>query len=79
MNAIPGWQYFEEGEFVENAIQDIRDMAKRDRNHPSVVFWENSLNESGMTEEFMERANKVLKAELPLMIPLLPVGLTTFL
>ncbi|HSI69538.1 MAG TPA: glycoside hydrolase family 2 TIM barrel-domain containing protein, partial [Gillisia sp.] len=65
MNAIPGWQYYEEGEFVENAIQDIRDMAKRDRNHPSVVFWENSLNESGMTEEFMERANEVLKAELP--------------
>jgi beta-galactosidase len=65
MNAIPGWQYFEEGEFVENAIQDMRDMAKRDRNHPSVVFWENSLNESEMTEEFMERANKVLKAELP--------------
>ncbi|MCM4160197.1 beta-galactosidase [Antarcticibacterium sp. W02-3] len=65
MNAIPGWQFFEEGEFEENAIRDIREMAKRDRNHPSVVFWENSLNESGMTEEFMERANEVLKAELP--------------
>ena len=65
MNAIPGWQYYEEGEFVENAIQDIKDMARRDRNHPSVVFWENSLNESAMTEEFIVRANKVLKAELP--------------
>jgi len=65
MNAIPGWQYFEEGQFVENAIQDIRDMARRDRNHPSVVFWENSLNESDMPEEFMFRANQVLKAELP--------------
>ncbi len=65
MNAIPGWQYYEEGEFVENAIQDIKDMVRRDRNHPSVVFWENSLNESEMTEEFMIRANRVLKAELP--------------
>ncbi|HSP40441.1 MAG TPA: glycoside hydrolase family 2 TIM barrel-domain containing protein [Gillisia sp.] len=65
MNAIPGWQYFEEGQFVENAIQDIRDLARRDRNHPSVVFWENSLNESDMPEEFMFRANQVLKAELP--------------
>lgn len=65
MNAIPGWQYYEEGEFVENAIQDIKDMARRDRNHPSVVFWENSLNESQMPEEFMERANEVLRAELP--------------
>lgn len=65
MNAIPGWQFFEEGEFAENAIQDIKDMVRRDRNHPSVVFWENSLNESGMTEEFMIRANEVLRAELP--------------
>lgn len=65
MNAIPGWQFYEEGEFVENALQDIRDMARRDRNHPSVVFWENSLNESGMTKEFMVTANRVLKEELP--------------
>ncbi|WP_029035930.1 glycoside hydrolase family 2 TIM barrel-domain containing protein [Salinimicrobium xinjiangense] len=65
MNAIPGWQYYEEGEFVENALQDVKDMVRRDRNHPSVVFWENSLNESGMTDEFILKANKVLKAELP--------------
>lgn len=65
MNAIPGWQYFKEGEFVDNALQDIKDMARRDRNHPSVVFWENSLNESEMTDEFIVKANEVLKAELP--------------
>ncbi len=65
MNAIPGWQYFEEGEFVENAIQNIKDMARRDRNHPSVIFWENSLNESGMSKSFIIRANEILKAELP--------------
>src|SRR5690606_38004209 len=38
---------------------------RRDRNHPSVVFWENSLNESGMTDAFIEKANEVLNAELP--------------
>lgn len=65
MNAIPGWQFYEEGAFAENAIKDIKDMARRDRNHPCVVFWENSLNESAMPEEFMVRANEVLKAELP--------------
>ncbi|NJW51327.1 glycoside hydrolase family 2 TIM barrel-domain containing protein [Salinimicrobium oceani] len=65
MNAIPGWQFFAEGEFAENALQDIRDMARRDRNHPSVVFWENSLNESGMTAAFIQKANEVLRAELP--------------
>ncbi len=65
MNAIPGWQFYEEGEFVQNSYQDIRDMVRRDRNHPSVVFWETSLNESGMTEEYMTDANTILKEELP--------------
>jgi len=65
MDAIPGWQFFEEGEFVENALQDIKDMVRRDRNHPGVVFWENSLNESRMTEDFIMEANEILKAELP--------------
>ena len=65
MNAIPGWQHYEEGEFVHNSHQDIRDMVRRDRNHPSVVFWEVSLNESGMTEEYMIKANAILDEELP--------------
>ncbi len=65
MNAIPGWQFYEEGDFIKNALQDIKDMARRDRNHPSVIFWENSLNESRMTEDFIKKANTILKAELP--------------
>lgn len=65
MNCIPGWQYFEQGVFEENAFQDIRDMVRRDRNHPSIIFWENSLNESGMTNEFMVEANNIVKEELP--------------
>ncbi|MGB8374077.1 MAG: glycoside hydrolase family 2 TIM barrel-domain containing protein, partial [Salegentibacter sp.] len=65
MDAIPGWQFFGKEEFVQNSLQNIKDMARRDRNHPSVIFWENSLNESGMAEEYMKKANKTLKAELP--------------
>ena len=65
MDCMPGWQFFGGEEFQENALQDIRDMARRDRNHPSVVFWENSLNESGMTPGFIVKANEVLREELP--------------
>ena len=65
MNCIPGWQYSEEGEFIEKSYQNIRDMIRRDRNHPSVIIWENSLNESWMKEPYMIKANEILDKELP--------------
>jgi len=65
MTCIAGWQYFENGEFELNAFQDIRDFVRRDRHHPSIIFWENSLNESGMTDAFMEQANQIVREELP--------------
>lgn len=65
MNCIPGWQYIGDSVFIENSYQDCRDLIRRDRNHPSVVFWELSLNESGMTDEYMESVNKILDEELP--------------
>ena len=65
MNSLTGWQFFGNETFQKNAIQDIRDMARRDRNHPSVIFWEASLNETEMSENFMKQATKALKEELP--------------
>ena len=44
---IPGWQHYSANEaFVNHAVRDVREMVRAFRNHPSVILWETSLNES---------------------------------
>jgi len=63
MNCIPGWQFMGDETFRENSLDDCRNLIRRDRNHPSVVFWELSLNETPMDENYINTANRILDEE----------------
>jgi beta-galactosidase len=66
MDCIPGWQYFNpDTAFVELQYRNCRDLVRRDRNHPCVILWEVSLNESPMTTEFVARAHAIAHEEYP--------------
>jgi beta-galactosidase len=66
MDCIPGWQYYNpDPAFVELQYRNCRELIRRDRNHPCVVLWEVSLNESAMPPEFVARAQAIAHEEYP--------------
>lgn len=66
LDSILGWQYFSEDPAFQAQIQQTcRDLIRRDRNHPSVMAWECSLNESWMTESFIDSLTKIVREEYP--------------
>ena len=63
---IPSWQIFRNNpSFVTRSFQDIRDLIRRDRNHPSVVFWEPNLNETRPPTDWCEAAYETAHEEYP--------------
>lgn len=62
----PGWQQFTPSDtFYERTLRDIREMIRRDRNHPCIFLWETSLNETHYTKEWAEDAVKTAHEEYP--------------
>lgn len=65
MNCIPGWQFIGGDAFREACDENARQLVRRDRNHPCVVLWELSLNETAMDEAFMARLHAIGHEEFP--------------
>lgn len=64
MDAIPGWQFIGDSVFRNEAVKDTRLMCRRDRNHPSVILWESSLNETWMPYAFLSMLHRTAHSEL---------------
>ncbi|MCL7754619.1 glycoside hydrolase family 2 TIM barrel-domain containing protein [Polaribacter sp. Z022] len=67
VDAIMGWQYYNDTDaFREYCYRSATELIRRDRNRPSVLAWEVSLNETkAMTIPFMAELNRITHAEYP--------------
>lgn len=67
LNCVFGWQYFnhKEPRFREFCYQQTRDMVRRDRNHPSILAWEASLNETKQPADFIAEMSRLVHEEYP--------------
>ncbi len=66
MNCLMGWQYFgKDPAFAELKYQETRQLIRRDRNHPCVILWEVSLNESDMPKAFIAKTDAIAHEEFP--------------
>lgn len=66
MNCLMGWQFFNpDPAFAALKLRECRALVRRDRNHPSVVLWEVSLNESEQPAGFIAAAHAAAHEEYP--------------
>lgn len=64
--ATPGWQFWNKKPiFEKRVLQDIRNMVRRDRNHPCVIMWEPILNETWYPESFAKKTHNAVHEEYP--------------
>ncbi|TKG95892.1 DUF4982 domain-containing protein [Puteibacter caeruleilacunae] len=61
---IPGWHWYKESEqFKSQSYQNLRDLIRRDRNHPSVVLYETILNETRYSAAYARKTYEISKEE----------------
>ncbi|HEX7360355.1 MAG TPA: glycoside hydrolase family 2 TIM barrel-domain containing protein [Bryobacteraceae bacterium] len=58
----PGWQYLGDAAWKDLVVRDVRDMVRRDRNHPAIIIWGVRVNESHNDPALYTRTKKVAKS-----------------
>ena len=66
LNCMSGWQFFNDSEgFRESTFHEERLMIRTARNHPCIIAWETSLNESPYPEDWARESHGIAHAEYP--------------
>ncbi|MBL8269006.1 glycoside hydrolase family 2 TIM barrel-domain containing protein, partial [Steroidobacter sp.] len=66
LNSVLGWQFYnDDPRFEQQVVQTCRDLVRRDRNHPSSILWECSLNESQMPKALVQKFQRAVHEEYP--------------
>lgn len=66
LNSVLGWQFYnDDPRFERQVVQTCRDLVRRDRNHPSVILWECSLNETQMPKAMVQEFHRAVHEEYP--------------
>jgi hypothetical protein len=67
MACLPGWQFFDStsSKFTDNTISALRSMIRYYRNHPSIIVYESTPNESKVTKAYLDSAQNAADAEYP--------------
>lgn len=61
LEEIPGWNHIGNTAWQDIAVENVREMVMRDRNHPSIVLWGVRINESGDNHTFYTRTNNLAR------------------
>jgi len=56
---IPGWQHIGDKAWQAASVKNVRQMIRRDWNHPSIILWGVRINESPDNHAFYTEANRV--------------------
>jgi len=61
LEELPGWQHIGDAAWKDKAVENVREMITRDRNHPSIITWGVRINESGDDHDFYTRTNALAR------------------
>lgn len=66
ISSMPGWQFYNpKPPFPQRMEDDLRQMIRRDRNHPCIFLWESVLNETDVEVEVGRRLHAITHEEFP--------------